>query len=332
MNDHCLEKLCTIAAAVGVIGLGMEIGAVAVGVLEGLATTGGLLTMIRATRRGDFQRMLASIKREVEGEYRDWIKAKHGQESWYVLVNIESALAELDGIIDKCVPTPEEVVAVDLNGDRLAERMLEKAAKSSRAYAPDTDNPAAREILRTIVARTFESVRSHPDYAAQLRTYIDEEELKRLGEIKQDTGEIKRDTAEIRAALTALAAPVMCVEDSGKASNPEAFSLVVREGLLIRLRGRVLLHPNFLNKASQQCRNRKLISAITDPAQDLTDNESLVGKLLAYLVIPNLHTKSWSEDELQRVVDEAGPPYTRNIVEESIRGWRFYEEWSNVFC
>jgi hypothetical protein len=62
MNDHCLEKLCTIAAAVGVIGLGMKIGAVAVGVLEGLATTGGLLTMIRAIRRGDFQRMLASIK------------------------------------------------------------------------------------------------------------------------------------------------------------------------------------------------------------------------------------------------------------------------------
>jgi hypothetical protein len=80
MNEHCLEKLCTIAAAVGIIGLGMEIGAVAVGVLEALATTGGLLTMIRATRRGDFQRMLASIKREVEEEYRDWIKAKHGQE------------------------------------------------------------------------------------------------------------------------------------------------------------------------------------------------------------------------------------------------------------
>ena len=51
---------------------------------------------------------------------------------------------------------------------------------------------------------------------------------------------------------------------------------------------------------------QKVNSAITDPAQDLTDNESLVGKLLAYLVIPNLRTKSWSEDELQRVVDEAG--------------------------
>jgi hypothetical protein len=82
MNDHCLEKLCTIAAAVGVIGLGMEIGAVAVGVLEALATTGGLLTMIRATRRGDFQQMLASIKREVEGEYRGSISVNGSPFRW----------------------------------------------------------------------------------------------------------------------------------------------------------------------------------------------------------------------------------------------------------
>jgi hypothetical protein len=141
MNDHCLEKLCTIAAAVGVIGLGMEIGAVAVGVLEGLATTGGLVTAIRATRQGDFRRVLDTIKKKVEHEYRDWIKAKYGQESWYVIVNVENALDELGGIIDKCAPTPQDVARAGVNGSQLAMLLLDKAAaENPEVYAPDQGN------------------------------------------------------------------------------------------------------------------------------------------------------------------------------------------------
>ncbi len=209
MNDHCLDKLCTIVAAAGIIALGLQMGFVAVGVLEATVATGGLLLGIKRARQGDFRRMLGTIKQKVATGYREWIEDAHRQKPWYLKANIDNAVYEFEQIIDRCVPAPKDVVGVDLNAERLAKALLAKAEIANpSAYGRDSDNPAAREIFLTIIAQTYQHVRSHPDYGERLRTYIDEAALTRLGEIKQDTGEIKRDTAEIRAVLTALAAQV----------------------------------------------------------------------------------------------------------------------------
>ena len=172
MNDKSLEKLCTITTAVAVIGVGTQLaGGVASGVLEAFATTGTLAIAIKAAKRGEFARTLRRVKREVEEGYRDWIARAHGQEPWYVKANIENALFEFEQVIGHCVPTYADVVGVDLDGRRLAELLLARAAEFSRAFSKDSDNPAVRDVFRTIVARTFERIRSHPEYAVQLRTY-----------------------------------------------------------------------------------------------------------------------------------------------------------------
>ncbi len=192
MNDQCLEKLCVIATAVGIIGVGTQLtGSVAPCVLEAIATSRSFAFAIKKARRGDFVRMLGRVKREVDRGYRDWIARAHGQEPWYLKANIDNAIFEFEQVIGRCVPEPNDVVGVDLDGHRLAEFLLTKAAQSSRAFSKNSDNPAARDIFRTIVAQTFERIRSHPEYAAKLRTYIDQVALTRLGDIKAQTGRIE---------------------------------------------------------------------------------------------------------------------------------------------
>jgi tetratricopeptide (TPR) repeat protein len=185
VNDISLEKLCTITTAVAVVGVGTQLsGAVAPGVLEALATTGSLAIAVKGAKRGDFARMLGRVKREVDQGYRDWIARAHGQKPWYVEANIENALYEFEQVIGHCVPTFDDVVRADLDGRRLADLLLARAAQSNPAFSSGGDNPAARDVFRTIVAQTFERVRSHPEYAAQLRAYIDQATLTRLDEIK----------------------------------------------------------------------------------------------------------------------------------------------------
>lgn len=195
MNEHCLDKLCTIVAAAGIIALGLQMGFVAVGVLEATVATGGLLLGVKRARQGDYRRMLATIKRDVATNHRRWIEHAHGQKPWFVEANIDNALYEFEQVIDFCVPAPQDVVGADLNAERLAAALFAKAQEANPgAYGPKSDNPAAREIFLTIITQTYQRLRDHPDYGERLRTYIDEAELTRLGEIKQKTAEIKKDT------------------------------------------------------------------------------------------------------------------------------------------
>jgi DNA-binding winged helix-turn-helix (wHTH) protein len=95
-------------------------------------------------------------------------------------------------------------------------------------------------------------------------------------------------------------------EQPAEACDPDVFPHVVREGLLLTLGGEFFLPSTLLSKISQQCRGPKLIAEMISPDQDLHANESLVGKLLAFLLLPNLRTQTWGEEDLNRVLSEAG--------------------------
>jgi hypothetical protein len=77
MNNHCLEKLCGIAAAAGIIGVGTLAAApVAVGVVEAVIGSAGLAVAVRSRHRADFRRAFSAIKQKVESEYRDWLQGE----------------------------------------------------------------------------------------------------------------------------------------------------------------------------------------------------------------------------------------------------------------
>jgi len=199
MNDHCVEKLCTVVVAAGIIAVGLK-ATVATGVLEAVAGGVDLVSFIRREQKGNFDRVLRTVKHDVATNYREWIKNEHGQKQWYVEANINNALYEFEQVIGRCRPTQSDVIGADLNTERLVAALLAKAAMvNSRAYGPKSDNPAAREIFCTIVAQTYERVRTHGEYIARLRTYIDEAELTRSQENLQLTKEIKSDVEAVLA-------------------------------------------------------------------------------------------------------------------------------------
>jgi hypothetical protein len=100
--------------------------------------------------------------------------------------------------------------------------------------------------------------------------------------------------------------PIQERSESNEPNDPDAFAFAVREGVLLRLKGQTLLGPNFLRSLAEHCQNKKLISEMTTPDQDIDENESLMGKLMANLVIKALRTREWTELDLYRVVHEAG--------------------------
>jgi hypothetical protein len=56
----------------------------------------------------------------------------------------------------------------------------------------DSPNPAARHILRTIVMHAFERVRRQPEYASELRTYVDQAHLERASRIEDKVETVLR--------------------------------------------------------------------------------------------------------------------------------------------
>ena len=177
--------------------------------LEAVGGTAGLAVQMRAGRQADCKRVLGQVKREVARDYRAWIAAEHRDERWYAEANLEEALAAFERVIHHCVPEPQEIVGAKLNGETLAGLLLDRAAPHHAAFAEDSPNPAARPVFRTIVRETYERVRTNPDYAATLRSYIDEALLTGQDRIetKLDAGQTRTD-AKLDAILQAIAANV----------------------------------------------------------------------------------------------------------------------------
>lgn len=201
MNDTCLEKLCGIAVAAGVVAVSAAGNSVVPGLLEGLTAAGGLFLGVRSGREADCRRVLDKVKREVADGYRAWIAVEHRDQPWYHQANLDNAITELERVIDHCVPSPQDMVGVDLNGDDLASLLLERAARHSPIFREGGPNPAASAIFRTIVRTTYERVRTNPNYAATLRTYIDEELLGRTRDLL--AGQRQAD-AKLDAILAAV--------------------------------------------------------------------------------------------------------------------------------
>lgn len=208
MNSLTSDKLCGIAVAVGVIGLNTLGLSTALGVLEAATGAGGFLLGRQQGRDADFRRVLVGVKREVERDYRAWIEAEHGGKSWFHKANLDNAIAELERVIEHCVPDPSDIVGVNLNGGKLADLLLARAAQHSPAFRESGDNPAARGIFRTIVANTFERARTNAEYAATLRTYIDEELLARTGRTEAVVTRTERKVDAARDKLDAILAKV----------------------------------------------------------------------------------------------------------------------------
>jgi hypothetical protein len=176
-----VEPLAKIAVTAAVVGIGLTAGIaeshgiqeaiIGGGILEAILGGSDLIRGIRLGRRANFRRAMNDIKNDVQDQYRAWIEQDHHNKSWYQKANIDNAFVEIDLVIKDCVPAAGEVVDVGLNAEKLAYLVLDKAARQNTAFMADGSNPAARDILRTIVIQTFERVRRHPEYVSQLRTY-----------------------------------------------------------------------------------------------------------------------------------------------------------------
>ena len=98
--------------------------------------------------------------------------------------------------------------------------------------------------------------------------------------------------------------------------NTRAFTSAVMEGLLMRLRGRVYITPDFFHQIWMHCCDPKLIAAITDPELALGDDELLLEGLLNTIVIAAMRRKDRNSDELAKLVSEANYHVRRIFLEK----------------
>jgi hypothetical protein len=76
----------------------------------------------------------------------------------------------------------------------------------------------------------------------------------------------------------------------GEPQDPVVFMIVVRR-LLMKLGGKIYVTPACFQQLWLNCRNPRLIARITSPVQDLKEGESLMSKLLSYILLPTSRTR-----------------------------------------
>jgi hypothetical protein len=97
----------------------------------------------------------------------------------------------------------------------------------------------------------------------------------------------------------------------------EAFAFLVRQGLLMRLKGTIFITQDFFYQLWLQCCYPELISAIISPDQELQDGELLLHKFLALLLVPAVQTDNQSVEELNTVAGEAVYHFHRLFLRKS---------------
>jgi hypothetical protein len=133
---------------------------------------------------------------------------------------------------------------------------------------------------------------------------------------------------ERRASSSKLSSRAPAIRErlrSDELKDQKAFSIAVREGLLMSIKGSTFLSPIFFRSLSIRCGDTRFITEMTAPDQNLSDCSSLLAKFLASLIIPALRTKNWTEDQLTPVVEEAGQN-VRNILLKKAHELGLYEK------
>jgi hypothetical protein len=91
---------------------------------------------------------------------------------------------------------------------------------------------------------------------------------------------------------------------SDASTDIEGFALAVREGLMMKIRGRTYLTSNFFEHIWRGCSDPKTVSAVTN-AVESPQCSDIIGVLLISLIISALRKQNWTQEEFDAVLNEA---------------------------
>lgn len=206
LSDTSIGHLCNLLGGIAVVAGAAATGGtvvLAAGAAQTLLGAGGLLGSVRSDRRSDAENVLARVRKNVERDYRRWIDAEFGRCSSPATADLEAAIAAFDAVLPRCTLRPDDIIGANLNGSKLADMLLTKAAAMDRTFAPDGTNPAGPRVFRAIVEGTWAVLRVDGSYYGALKSFVDQTLLERTGQISATQDEHGQKLDEIRAAQQA---------------------------------------------------------------------------------------------------------------------------------
>lgn len=197
LNEQAANSLCALASGIALFagaGAVTFVAATAQALLGGV----GFLQSIRQQRRADARRVFKQIANEVARVLQ--VEAS----GWASPSDVAAALEAFNRVMPQCLPTPEDVIGVQMDMNALSELLLARAARIEPTFARDGLNSAGPQLFRLIVQSAWNALRATSDYYEQIRSWVDEATLATTRKLIDASTRIELSLEEQQATLVQI--------------------------------------------------------------------------------------------------------------------------------